>query len=423
SDRDEKIRTPANIKDTNKPDSKRQKSVAPKTPPPPPANSSSLNLPSDLFFLPFLLLSSKAMAEPPRSLPPKREVFAWNPVVGADFYIIEISKSQDFQNPLIVEKVPIEQFLWIPPEKVIYYWRVAAGQKSGRMGLFSPPAARDLTLNRASPQDLEKVQSKKELLPESNTLVTAPIPPPPLQRKEDQSPPKKEKKPTVLPPETVETESNPPTLTVRREPPMKSETEFAFFFAFVPEYNSWVQKKGSLNSKLEGWAAIATDLRLNMPHQEKGRSLIHAILSSSDWVRAEKADLPFQDDFSDWQGQLKYVYIPSKKNWTYGLVAHHSGYLMRVALEKVTWRQWNGFGASIGHLQTWKENTTWDSSITLIGASKLWLAEWSNQLDFSFPTWGMKLVAGPRFKIQYLKGEELGTSTRGQLGLQLGFEW
>jgi hypothetical protein len=67
-------------------------------------------------------------------------VFEWEPVSGANLYWVEISETPDFRNPVVSVKVANTEFVWNKATKRTYYWRVAAGGRGGRMGLFSEPS-------------------------------------------------------------------------------------------------------------------------------------------------------------------------------------------------------------------------------------------------------------------------------------------
>lgn len=67
-------------------------------------------------------------------------LFAWEVVQGADQYVVEISETSDFRNPLVTRTVRRNEFIWTGFALKPYYWRVAAGTRSGRMGVFSEPA-------------------------------------------------------------------------------------------------------------------------------------------------------------------------------------------------------------------------------------------------------------------------------------------
>jgi len=66
-------------------------------------------------------------------------VFSWEPVEGADHYMIEISANSDFREPMLAEKVSAPEFVWKRVVGSRFFWRVAAGTKRGRLGIFSEP--------------------------------------------------------------------------------------------------------------------------------------------------------------------------------------------------------------------------------------------------------------------------------------------
>ncbi|MCC6276819.1 MAG: hypothetical protein IT289_02760 [Oligoflexia bacterium] len=70
--------------------------------------------------------------------------FVWEPVEGADGYLIEISASPDFQNLVVDQSVSTPTFRWPNFQKGKYYWRVA-GKAGPAVGLYSEVAYTDLT--------------------------------------------------------------------------------------------------------------------------------------------------------------------------------------------------------------------------------------------------------------------------------------
>ncbi|MFT3724536.1 MAG: hypothetical protein QM773_13240 [Hyphomonadaceae bacterium] len=71
-------------------------------------------------------------------------VFEWEPVSGADQYVLEISASEDFRHPVLIKTTTRSQYAWRGFLRQSYFWRVAAGTKRGRLGVFSEPAVVDL---------------------------------------------------------------------------------------------------------------------------------------------------------------------------------------------------------------------------------------------------------------------------------------
>lgn len=70
-------------------------------------------------------------------------VFSWEPVDKADQYIIEISETADFRNPIVNSVLPTSEFTWRNFKLQKYHWRVAAGSSKGRMGVFTDPVSVD----------------------------------------------------------------------------------------------------------------------------------------------------------------------------------------------------------------------------------------------------------------------------------------
>jgi hypothetical protein len=77
----------------------------------------------------------------------KRDYFAefqWEPVEGADSYLIEVSITPDFREPLLSKTVVKPFFKWKNFNLGTYYWRVAAKTLGGDVGLFSETGSADL---------------------------------------------------------------------------------------------------------------------------------------------------------------------------------------------------------------------------------------------------------------------------------------
>lgn len=77
--------------------------------------------------------------------------FEWEPVAGSDRYVIEISRTPDFRDPVVARAVSGTRFRWRGFAPGEYYWRVASGQSSGRLGTFSEPQRVDLSIPVSEP--------------------------------------------------------------------------------------------------------------------------------------------------------------------------------------------------------------------------------------------------------------------------------
>jgi len=107
-------------------------------------------------------------------------VFSWDPVPGANQYVIEISETADFRNPIVNKTSPSVEFTWTDFQLQTYYWRVAAGHSTGRMGVFSEPVSLDLSPLKKNPSivALDGVMIRKV---EQKPVEPAPTPPPAVE--------------------------------------------------------------------------------------------------------------------------------------------------------------------------------------------------------------------------------------------------
>jgi hypothetical protein len=69
----------------------------------------------------------------------KEAIFSWEKVDGAHHYVIEISETPDFRTPVVNQEIETTNYVWAKVKMQKYYWRVSAGSKSGKMGIFTEP--------------------------------------------------------------------------------------------------------------------------------------------------------------------------------------------------------------------------------------------------------------------------------------------
>lgn len=108
-------------------------------------------------FLGTLFQKVEAAEDKPKSSDSVEAVFRWESVPGAKEYVIELSKTNDFRATIVSRKTIKNEFIWSNFEDGIYYWRVAASDKTNRLGLFS----------QSSKIVLKRTEAKDELDPES----------------------------------------------------------------------------------------------------------------------------------------------------------------------------------------------------------------------------------------------------------------
>ncbi len=85
--------------------------------------------------------TERVLANPPR--------FSWNPVPGAERYLIQISRSPGFSQTLVAQEAHETQFVWSTPEFGTFYWRARALGPNKASGAFSAPSK--LRINAPAP--------------------------------------------------------------------------------------------------------------------------------------------------------------------------------------------------------------------------------------------------------------------------------
>ncbi|MEC9282800.1 MAG: hypothetical protein VX642_08810 [Bdellovibrionota bacterium] len=91
--------------------------------------------------------------------------FEWSKVDGADFYIIEISKSPNFQDLLFEDQSNETSIHWESEHTGKVFWRVSAGAYNGIMGVFS----------EAMEVNLSEIEVHKKVVQIKKTEIKAPI--------------------------------------------------------------------------------------------------------------------------------------------------------------------------------------------------------------------------------------------------------
>lgn len=123
----------------------------------------------------WLLLFSTAFTELLASDENYEIDFSWEPVSGADQYILEVSSTPDFRKPELIKNLSQTKYVWKKVKYKKYFWRVAAGNAKGRMGLFSEPMELQLdrikvvdkrTLKAPEPPPITQPAQISELVPD-----------------------------------------------------------------------------------------------------------------------------------------------------------------------------------------------------------------------------------------------------------------
>lgn len=110
-------------------------------------------------------------------------LFEWEPVERADRYVIEISETSDFRKPIVTETLHKSDYLWKHIRLKTIYWRVAAGNHRGQMGIFSEAQEvnlADVHSENVTVSVIEKPKPAEEKPAVTKSLEKPAEPPPPV---------------------------------------------------------------------------------------------------------------------------------------------------------------------------------------------------------------------------------------------------
>ena len=207
----------------------------------------------------------------------------------------------------MIKKLQKEEFVWEGFQKSIYYWRVAAGQESGRMGLF----------NEVSKVDLSQVGNTdiQGLAPEVSYLVSKP--------EEKFKPPVVFHKQELIPPSPLK--PSPPVMQKLAQKPAQRQKparrrEYAYLFTFSPKHTIRQQKnKEQVEAQFEGCSltsmamamAMAMATVIHWSLKTRGQLTYHLHFSSVNW---EPKNSPAQKNFTSWSAHTRLMHFLPQKN-------------------------------------------------------------------------------------------------------------
>lgn len=324
-----------------------------------------------------LLMSVAEGQSQPRKLPPV--IFNWDKLPGADYYMIEISLSEDFQNPIIVAKSSTNFYAWSGFKKGIYFYRVAGGANSGRMGLFTPPTRVDLT-----------IWPLPRPLPKHGVVTYAPPTPPP----QISSPPET---PQPQPIKTAESAkvAEPNQIT---GPPAPYE--------IFPAHTGRLWWRGvyrveefsgpdRVETSLSGPTATAGGLEFKSPTANLPL-VLSADFAQFSWRPRSKTKLPFQEKFSTNEWNVMGLWSENFSRWHYGAVLTSRPTYQRQSLENISPTNQVGGGFVLRYKYRWLEGELIHQALLTLGSDFLDLRlsnRWSRPIS-NHLFWGAELNLG-----------------------------
>lgn len=298
-------------------------------------------------------------------------IFSWQPVVGADFYNIEISSEKDFLKPEILQVVKENSFTWTNYSKQTYYWRVAAGAHSGRMGLFCEAATLDLlNIDNLKPGEIAPgVQFEIEVAAPTPTAVATVAAP-------QQVPPSL----MVAPPPPP---SPPPAAAALPAAPAEENTQWQHSLA-INLYHLNYSLNGDFSATLAGFANHAFSEKSHYTFYDRSELTLSARYTSVTWKPEKESTIPFQDEFSTSEYSGTALYNQLGHDISYGLHLTTLTTLKRVALENVKNHTSFLFGPALGYRTILTKELNYLNQSAIIYGDQIGGVNSENQLNYNF---------------------------------------
>ena len=255
--------------------------------------------------------------------------FAWESVPGADQYILEVSSTPDFRKPELIKTLSHTSYVWKKVKFKKYYWRVAAGNAKGRMGLFSEP------------MELQLDEIKITEAPAA--VVTPPSPPPPSRAEVVE----------IIP------EMPKPVSTV-----VEPEIPSGWGFAIAPSFKS-SKTAGEQDTNIELQGAVPFGLQLSYTSKwiEDVNYHFNLWTSSQTWKPSPETEFPVQEDLKIRETILTFDRGHLAEKNRLGLIVHENFIPKRVTIESLKFESQVLFGVRTSRFFYPREN--WQNKIGL----------------------------------------------------------
>ncbi len=324
-------------------------------------------------------------------------VFSWQEIPGAEIYFIEISTDKEFRSPVVKEQLTQPVFQWTDfDEKKTYYWRVAAGDRSGRMGVFSEPTVVDWDYvlpkkTEATPTKAKAVKPKPRTQPRTRPVV---------QRRQVRD--------RVKPPEKIQSEPRPPR-TTRPTETKEDTTPRPYFHSaglfYMPGFALKNYKADGLTkANLQGGNPISLGVELKFFITRQSLLRLYSKINLLEYEPQPKNAFPFQPNIKTrtWVNHISWS--PMDSTWGVGLWISELPTLERQSFEQVRIEQTVAYGI-LGEKTFSVGAGEWISQAAIINSQDSWGGATSQR--FLYPlSWGFHV--GAEIELIYLAAEDDG---------------
>ncbi len=261
--------------------------------------------------------------------------FAWEPVAGADQYILEVSTTPDFRQPELIKTLSSTTYVWKKVKFKKYYWRVAAGSAKGRMGLFSEPM---------------------ELQLDEIKIVNIPAPEPPAEAKV-------ETEPAIEPVASEEKKSFSIELP---------EIPSGWGIALAPSYKySKTSGEKETHIDLQGMVPFGVQLSFKTDWINNHNYHVNFWTSHQTWKPTPEVEFPFQDNLKVRESILTFDRGTLNEQNRLGLILHENFIAKRKTEESITIQSQILFGIRTSWLFNPDEHWQNTAGLSLLTSGKV----------------------------------------------------
>ena len=355
----------------------------------------------------------RASAESTSALISPEILFSWYTVQGADFYILEIATDIGFTKLELNQKVTGDSFSWKNWRKEKYYWRVAAGSNSGRMGIFSEPSEIDLTrVDFLKPGEVAPgvkiVKSAETKGGDKNSTVLDP------NSAQGPSPINKAKEENSI------TEENRTPEISKVTPGYQMKNTKLSLNLHHKSYNF----KNTFSAGLQGFASYSLELSSDLVTPDDSAFRFLGRYSQIDWEAEDSSALPFQEELSSQEYFLNVQYLrDASRDFHLGAHVESLVTLERADLEELKTATKYLVGPAITYRSDVAENMTFTSLAALTHGSSVTALSSYNWLAYGFSRRYQPLSLGANFDFKTFFGKDSVSGFYLTTGLHLSWQW
>jgi hypothetical protein len=319
----------------------------------------------------------------------------WESIPGADYYEIEISSQPHFMNPEVQSRTYTPEFIWKSQfQKNQYYFRVAAGNKDGRMGLFSPVQVIDISKLEVETPTIELTQKKME----AHFLETLSL---------DKFSDIFDSSLNSTPLNIIEKSLNLEAL----EPKYDFKLDFSFNYI-----KKSLEIKNDFKSDFSEWT------KNNLNFLIKTKSFINIFYLSYQEFAPNELELPFQNTIYFWEGNYQFLYNFNKTH-SLGISIFKENSFTRSNYETIKPKDHISSGISYLFLKDWGR-LNYNLNFQTLKGSDFLSINFKNRLysNIYTPTFPLDFIFGIQLEYQVL----FGSTYKGEMfstGVFTGLDW